>query len=98
MFEKEFSQIIVSVFVTPPNSSTSIHSGVSPQTSSFIHPLRIRSLQETYAEITEINNSILFYLFANLELLNFKEDITEEKWRTVMNVEIRQQIRMMHDS
>jgi hypothetical protein len=89
MFEKEFSQIIVSVFVTPPNSSTSI---------SFIHPLRIRSLQETYAEITEINNSILFYLFANLELLNFKEDIKEEKWRTVMNVEIRQQIRMMHDS
>jgi hypothetical protein len=37
-------------------------------------------------------------LFANLELLNFKEDIKEEKWRTVMNVEIRQQIRMMHDS
>lgn len=34
--KKNLSQIIVSVFVAPPNSSTSIHSGVSPQTSSFI--------------------------------------------------------------
>lgn len=50
---------------------------------------RTRSLQDLY-EITErLDNLILFCLFADYEPVNFYEAVQDEKWKVVMDEEIK---------
>ena len=75
---------------TPPISLASITSGDSPPY--FLNERiekRTRSLKDLYEVTERLDNLTLFCFFADCELINFQEDVQDEKWRIAMDEEIK---------
>ncbi|TYK02784.1 Retrovirus-related Pol polyprotein from transposon TNT 1-94 [Cucumis melo var. makuwa] len=79
---------------TPPTSSiTPQQNTPSSSASSSEEPRDMRSLQDIYDETKELsqsfNNLTLFCLFGDSEFLNFQEALQNDKWKIVVDEEIK---------
>jgi len=49
----------------------------------------MRSLDDIYEAIEEINNSTMFCLFVDTEPMTFEEAVKDERWRLAMDEEMK---------